>query len=93
MMKPITSAMAAALALCAGMTPALEKAAQPAPAPRQTSQIAETPAGFVIRARAPQPVQTTAREIAAIRLGSNIHIDAQIAAPAHHEKESGDASQ
>jgi len=93
MMKPITSAMAAALALCAGSSPAHAKADRPVPAPRQASHIAETPAGFVIQARAPQPGETPVRQVAAIRLGSNVHIDGRIVAPAPNEKESGDASQ
>lgn len=93
MKKPITSAMAAALALCAGNAPAQGRAERPAPVSREASYIAETPAGFVIQARAPQQVEPPARSIPAVRLGSNVHFDARIAAPTPTKKENGDASQ
>ncbi len=78
MMKPITSAMAAALALWAGSVPAHAKAERPAPAPRLESHIVQTPAGFAICTCGSSCSATADKRPEPIRIGANVRLDSAL---------------
>lgn len=77
MKKPITGAIAAALALCASAAPVFAKSRTvdaPSPKPRQ---ITETPEGFVIRER-DATVRVSIAAPISIPVGAGVHFDAAL---------------
>lgn len=89
MMKPITSAMAAVLALCSGSSPVFAKSQASAAAPFQPSHITETSEGFAICTCASACSAAVDKRPAPIRIGGNVRVDpALIKAAGRNDKDS-----